>query len=54
MAKQWCVTCGEAKGNCHHNDGVTTNINQAYKKWLERKKETQNAYNCKGCLRCVK
>ena len=31
--RQWCIICGEPRGNCTHVIAFTSNINEAYRIW---------------------
>ena len=36
--RQWCIICGQPRGNCKHMVGFTTSISKAYLIWLAEQK----------------
>ena len=51
--REWCMICGEVRGNCCHKGEFTTRISVAYKIWMDHKRrklrELEDVSNeCKG------
>jgi hypothetical protein len=45
--RQWCIICGEPRGNCKHVIAFTSNINEAYRLWqLEVKRKKEEGLQC--------
>lgn len=38
VKRQWCMVCGQPKGNCTHHLGFTSNANEGYRAWLAEQK----------------
>ena len=50
-SRQWCIVCGNPRGDCIHVIGFTSNTNEAYRIWLaeqERLKKLGEQYSIRS------